>query len=92
MNRALEGSILKLNIQRAFFLTFLSKIVAHAFVEPEMYFRSKYILSPSKFLYMTTKGQTNHNTVLPGFFTFLLSSSLTLRNPLFFTEFQDSLR
>ena len=27
MNRALEGSILKLNIQRAFFLTFLSKIV-----------------------------------------------------------------
>ena len=28
MNQALVGSILKLNIQRAFFLTFLSKIVA----------------------------------------------------------------
>ena len=28
MNRALEGSILKLDIQGAFFLTFLSKIVA----------------------------------------------------------------
>ena len=28
VNRALEGSILKLHIQRAFFLTFLSKIVA----------------------------------------------------------------
>ena len=27
MNRALEGSILKLNTQHAFFLTFLSKIV-----------------------------------------------------------------
>ena len=27
MNRALEGSIFKLHIQRAFFLTFLSKIV-----------------------------------------------------------------
>ena len=28
MNRALEGSIFKLHIQRAFFLTFLAKIVA----------------------------------------------------------------
>ena len=28
MNRVLGGSIVKLNIQRAFFLTFLSKIVA----------------------------------------------------------------
>ena len=27
MNRALEGSILKLDLQGAFFLTFLSKIV-----------------------------------------------------------------
>ena len=33
MNRALEGSILKLHIQRAFFLTFLSTIVAIEFLE-----------------------------------------------------------
>ena len=33
MNRALEGSIRKLNIQRAFFLTFLSKIVAKNYVQ-----------------------------------------------------------
>ena len=39
MNRALEGSILKLNIERAFFLTFLSKIVASSV---------NYINKPSK--------------------------------------------
>ena len=30
MNRALEGSVLKLDIQRTFFLTFLSKIIGPA--------------------------------------------------------------
>ena len=33
MNQALEGSIPKLNIQGAFFLTFLPKIVAVVFSE-----------------------------------------------------------
>ena len=33
VNRALEGSILKLNIQRAFFLTFLSKIVVDSEID-----------------------------------------------------------
>ena len=33
MNRALEGSILKLNIQRAFFLTVLSKIVVDSEID-----------------------------------------------------------
>ena len=33
MNRALEGSILKLNIQHAFFLTFLSKIVVDSEID-----------------------------------------------------------
>ena len=38
MNRALEGSILKLDIQRAFFLTFLSKIVVWCLKCDYLYF------------------------------------------------------
>ena len=38
VNRALEGSILKLDIQRAFFLTFLSKIVVWCLKCDYLYF------------------------------------------------------